>query len=124
MELSGLALHFEMKTSPSAADLDEIQNYLYDRCFAREKAELENLKGLFNAFRKVSFLAGNLPPEESQEHWENKKVSYSYYNISELINKTLQIMVQYNLHIFIFVRIRWKITRFRIIMSLLLKVTN
>ena len=78
VELSGLALHFDMKTSPSAADLDEIQNYLHERSFAREKAELESLKGLFNAFRKVSFLAGNLPQEESaEEQCDNAKVGQS-----------------------------------------------
>lgn len=53
-----------MKTEPSEADLEVILDYLYNRSVAREKAELESLKGLFNAFRKVSFLAGNMPEEQ------------------------------------------------------------
>ena len=47
-------------------DLEDIQNYLYKRSVAREMAELENLKGLSNAFRKVSFLAGNMPREVAE----------------------------------------------------------
>jgi hypothetical protein len=53
-----------MKTEPSEADLEVILDYLYNRSVAREKAELESLKGLFNAFRKVSFLAGKMPEEQ------------------------------------------------------------
>ena len=66
VEFSELALHFEMNKDPSEADLQDIQNYLYKRSVAREMAELENLKGLFNAFRKVSFLAGNMPNEKEE----------------------------------------------------------
>ena len=55
-----------MKTEPSEADLEVILDYLYNRSVAREKAELESLKGLFNAFRKVSFLAGNMPQEQEE----------------------------------------------------------
>ena len=68
VEFSELALHFQIKTIPSAAGLDQIQEYLYNRSLAREKAELENLKNLFNAFRKVSFLAGNIPEETIDTH--------------------------------------------------------
>ena len=74
VELSELALHFEMNAIPSEADLDEIQDHLYNRSFARQKAELESLKGLFNAFRKVSFLAGRLPTEESAADCDISKV--------------------------------------------------
>jgi ATP-dependent DNA helicase Q4 len=63
VEFSELALHFQIQSMPSAAGLDQIQEYLYNRSLAREKAELENLRNLFNAFRKVSFLAGNIPEE-------------------------------------------------------------
>ena len=66
VEFSELALHFEMNRDPSEADLEDIQNYLYKRSVAREMAELENLKGLSNAFRKVSFLAGNMPSEKEE----------------------------------------------------------
>ena len=66
VEFSELALHFEMNKDPCEADLQDIQNYLYKRSVAREMAELENLKGLFNAFRKVSFLAGNMPNEKEE----------------------------------------------------------
>ena len=67
VEFSELALHFEIKLPPSEEDLDVIQGYLYNRSLAREKSELENLKGLSNAFRKVSFLAGNMPQESAKE---------------------------------------------------------
>ena len=67
-----MALHFELKATPAEADMDEIQGYLYNRCVAREKAELENLKGLFNAFRKVSFLAGNMPSEVAEDSSSTK----------------------------------------------------
>ena len=66
VEFSELALHFEIKTEPSEEDLEVILDYLYNRSVAREKAELESLKGLFNAFRKVSFLAGNMPQEQPE----------------------------------------------------------
>ena len=67
VEFSELAFHFESKSCLTEADLDEMQSYLYNRALAREKAELESLKGLFNAFRRASFLAGELPQEESEE---------------------------------------------------------
>ena len=66
VEFSELALHFEVKKAPSETDLEEILDYLYNRSVAREKAELENLKCLHNAFRKISFLAGNLPREQEE----------------------------------------------------------
>ena len=76
VEFSELALHFEMKHVPCETDLEDIQNYLYKRSVAREMAELENLKGLSNAFRKVSFLAGNMPREV--EETDSMEVNFSF----------------------------------------------
>ena len=78
VEFSELALHFQIQTMPSAAGLDQIQEYLYNRSLAREKAELENLRNLFNAFRKVSFLAGNIP-EETINPQDSKVQTTKFY---------------------------------------------
>ena len=78
VEFSELALHFQIQTFPSAAGLDQIQEYLYNRSLAREKAELENLRNLFNAFRKVSFLAGNIP-EETINPQDSKVQTTKFY---------------------------------------------
>merc|ERR1712223_2066062 len=89
VEFSELSLHFEMRKDPSEADLEEIQNYLYKRSVAREIAELENLKGLFNAFRKVSFLAGNMPSEkEDTENFEEQPETKVEVRVNELTSKS------------------------------------
>lgn len=80
VEFSELALHFQIHTVPSATGLDQIQEYLYNRSLAREKAELENLRNLFNAFRKVSFLAGNIPEESINPH-DSKVQTTKFYQI-------------------------------------------
>ena len=80
VEFSELALHFQIQTVPSAAGLDQIQEYLYNRSLAREKAELENLRNLFNAFRKVSFLAGNIPEETINLH-DSKVQTTKFYQL-------------------------------------------